>query len=229
MLTHYLGDKVTLETHIAPLLWPMGIPANALDQILVNLSVNARDAMPDGGKLLIDCENFEGQPEGLSSGKFVKIVVKDSGIGIAPEIQEKVFEPFFTTKPIGKGTGLGLPSVYGIVQRYNGNILLQSAPHKGTSFTLYFPAQVEKSVPCSPKTDHVKSCFFELSPEIEKLVRPLFILSGWHICASLEDHCIKVSHEQTADIYIPQEPALTASIQHPYALCQIWDAIQLRA
>ncbi len=228
MLTHYLGDKVVLETHIAPLLWTMGIPANALDQILVNLSVNARDAMPNGGKLLIECENFEGQPEGLPKGKFVKITVKDSGVGIAPEIQGKIFEPFFTTKPIGKGTGLGLPSVYGLVQRYNGNILLQSVPHKGTSFTLYFPVQAEKFVSNTPKTNNIKCCFLDLSPEIEKLVRPLFILSGWHICENLEGNCLQVSHEPNADICIPKTYTPTASIQHPCALCQIWDAIQLK-
>ena len=226
MLTHYLGDKVTLETHITPLLWPIDIPANALDQILVNLSVNARDAMPNGGSLLIDCENFEGQPEGLPYGKYVKILVKDSGVGIAPEIQGKIFEPFFTTKPIGKGTGLGLPSVYGLVQRYNGNIILQSALHKGTAFTLYFPAQVEKSTQNSLKTDIARRCYLNLSPGIKELVRPLFILSGWHICETLEANCLSVSHEDNADICIPKTFTPNATIQHPYALCQIWDRIQ---
>lgn len=228
MLTHYLGDKVKLVTRIAPMLWSTDIPANALDQILVNLAVNARDAMPNGGELLIDCENFEGQPEGLPSGKFVKIIVKDSGVGIAPEIQAKVFEPFFTTKPIGKGTGLGLPSVYGLVQRYRGNILLRSAPHKGTTFTLYFPVQFEKCEQNSVKTKDARYCFLDLLPEIEKLVRPLFICSGWHVCETFEEGYLSVSHETGADIYIPKTFDLNATIQHPYAFCQIWDVIQRR-
>ena len=226
MLTHYLGDKVTLETHIAPMLWSMDIPGNALDQILVNLCVNARDAMPNGGKLQIECENFEGQPDGLPNGKFVKILVRDFGIGIAPEIQGKIFEPFFTTKAIGKGTGLGLSSVYGLVQRYNGNILLKSTPHKGTSFTLYFPALLENQTQNNTKSDITKSCFLDLSPEIEKLVHPLFIYSGWHICENFENNCLKISHNPSADIYIPKTFSPNTAIQHPYALCQIWGTIQ---
>ena len=229
MLTHYLGDKVSLETRIAPMLWAMDIPANALDQILVNLSVNARDAMPNGGKLQISCENFEGQPEGLPRGEYVKIVVKDSGIGIAPEIQEKIFEPFFTTKPIGKGTGLGLSSVYGLVQHHSGHIQLESAPNRGSSFILYFPTQRENTAPNPIKQADNKRCFMELSPEIEKLIRPLFISSGWDICEDLGENCAQVSHSSDADIYIPKTFTPNTSIQHPYALYQIWDAIQQKS
>ena len=181
--------------------------------------------MPNGGKLSIDCENFEGQPEGLPFGKFVKIVVKDSGVGIAPEIQGKIFEPFFTTKPIGKGTGLGLPSVYGLVQRYNGNILLQSAPHKGTLFTLYFPVLPETSTQNRLSPNTAKCCYLDLSPEIEKLIRPLWVLAGWRICETPNDACVKVSHEATADICVPKTFMSNAHIQHPYALYQVWDAI----
>ena len=106
--------------------------------------------------------------------------------------------------------------------------MLQSVPHKGTSFTLYFPVQAEKFVSNTPKTNNIKCCFLDLSPEIEKLVRPLFILSGWHICENLEGNCLQVSHEPNADICIPKTYTPTASIQHPCALCQIWDAIQLK-
>ncbi len=226
MLTHYLGNKVVLETYVAPRLWPMDIAANDLDQILVNLSVNARDAMPDGGKLTINCENFEGQPEDLPYGSFVKITVKDSGIGIAPEIQEKIFEPFFTTKSIGKGTGLGLSSVYGFVQRYGGRIHLESFPYKGTSFTLYFPVSPENHPQIPTKHTHFRRCHINLLPEIEKLVTPLFINSGWHVCEKSEQDCIQVSHETNADIYIPKVFDKNTTINHPYALCQIWDAIQ---
>lgn len=225
MLTHYLGNKITLETCIAPKLWSMDIPANALDQILINLSVNARDAMPNGGKLQIDCENFEGQPEGLLYGKFVKIIVKDFGTGIAPEIQEKIFEPFFTTKSIGKGTGLGLSSVYGLMQRYGGNIFLESILDQGSSFTLYFPVSQEKH---SSQPNQNKCCFIDLSPEIEDLVRPLFLHSGWCICEKLNENCVKISHEPNADIYIPKVFDKNAKIQHPYAFCQLWDVIQQR-
>jgi PAS domain S-box-containing protein len=117
-----------------------------LNQVLMNLCINARDAMPDGGTITIQTqevhlqENSPRRPSHLSAGSYVQLTVADTGKGIAKEIQHRVFEPFFTTKPIGKGTGLGLSLVYGIVQAHHGHISFTSQPGKGTTFTIMLPS-----------------------------------------------------------------------------------------
>ncbi len=114
--------------------------------MLVNLALNARDAMPDGGNLEIstavaDLGRFleELPPDGLQAGRYVRLTVRDSGMGMTPEVQAHVFEPFFTTKPSGQGTGLGLSTVYGIVKQSGGSIAVESQPGAGTAFRVYLP------------------------------------------------------------------------------------------
>ncbi len=116
-----------------------------MEQILMNLAVNARDAMPNGGRLMISVSVEDVQPEDLfrypdgRSGEFVCFSVTDTGSGIAPEIFPRIFEPFFTTKPVGKGTGLGLATVYGIVRQHNGWVDVQSEVGAGTTFRVFLP------------------------------------------------------------------------------------------
>ena len=126
-----------------------------IEQVLLNLAINARDAMSDGGILTISClEEVLEQDEfsnfgNIAPGRYVVLVVSDTGEGMSTEVQEHVFEPFFTTKPQGKGTGLGLATAYGIVKQHSGYIVVQSEPGKGTTFRLYFPkveAPVETAV-----------------------------------------------------------------------------------
>jgi len=131
-----------------------------IEQILMNLTVNARDAMPDGGKLVLETKTVQ-QPSAraggdvpVGSGEYAMLLVSDSGIGIPREIQSKIFEPFFTTKGVGKGTGLGLSTVYGIVKQHGGNIDFSSEPGKGTTFHVSFPVTTEISQP--PITHVVK-------------------------------------------------------------------------
>jgi CheY-like chemotaxis protein len=127
-------------------LWLVKAQGTHLHQVLLNLAVNARDAMPEGGKLAISAENVTlaedgpGAVQAGRSGNFVMISVADTGTGIRPEDHERIWEPFFTTKPEGMGTGLGLPTVRGIVTRYQGFIDLDSAPGRGTCFRIYLPA-----------------------------------------------------------------------------------------
>lgn len=138
--------SIRIEQQLAEDLWPVSSDATQLHQVLLNLCVNARDAMPDGGTLTISAENrqlddlFAHMLKGANPGDFVVISIADTGIGIPPEIIERIFDPFFTTKESGQGTGLGLAAVQGIVANYGGFITVESQPGAGSKFEIYFPA-----------------------------------------------------------------------------------------
>jgi PAS domain S-box-containing protein len=140
-----LTSAITVETWLAENLWPVVIDPHELEEALLNLSINARDAMPDGGVLSIETENkvlddhYAKSHPGGKAGEFVMITVQDSGTGIDADNLEKVFEPFFSTKETGKGTGLGLSMVYGFVQRSDGHISIYSEPGEGTAFRIFLP------------------------------------------------------------------------------------------
>ncbi len=145
MLERLIGENVQLSWTPGDDLWPVRADATQLDQILTNLCVNARDAIADVGTLRLTTVNTvvgaaecDDVPD-ATPGEYVRLEVSDSGAGIAPEILPSIFEPFFTTKEIGKGTGLGLASVYGAVRQNNGFIRVRSAMGQGTTFTIYLP------------------------------------------------------------------------------------------
>ncbi len=115
-----------------------------MSQVLVNLAMNARDAMPDGGRLVIQTDGVEstdadGAHPGVPAGRWVRLTVRDEGFGLSEEVQRRAFEPFFTTKPIGQGSGLGLAMVHGIVTQHGGWITCDSRPNEGTVFRIYLP------------------------------------------------------------------------------------------
>jgi PAS domain S-box-containing protein len=145
LLRRTIGEHVKLSTSLAPHVQPIRADAGQLQQVLVDVAVNSRDAMPDGGTLTIDTEDFAVDEEyallrpGLEPGAYVRLRVSDTGAGMAPEILAHAFDPFFTTKPIGQGTGLGLASVYGIVARLGGRAQLYSEPGVGTTFSALIP------------------------------------------------------------------------------------------
>ncbi|MGA4577275.1 PAS domain S-box protein [Limisphaera sp. VF-2] len=148
--------NIQTELHAPRELWSvMGDPTQ-LHQALMNLCVNARDAMPQGGILRLAAENvhvdesFASLDPRAKPGPYVCLTVSDTGTGIAPEIQDRIFDPFFTTKEVGKGTGLGLPTVLGIVQGHNGFLRFKSLPGQGTTFELYFPATISESAAEEP-------------------------------------------------------------------------------
>jgi PAS domain S-box-containing protein len=150
--------SIDLVTDIAPELWATAAEATQLHQVLMNLLVNSRDAMPSGGTLIIRAENISVDDRhaklniDAKVGAYIAITVADTGVGIAPEILEKVFEPFFTTKEVGKGTGLGLSTAIGIIKIYGGFVNLYSEVGKGTEFKVYLPAAPAPEILTAPET-----------------------------------------------------------------------------
>jgi PAS domain S-box-containing protein len=143
-LRRLLGDDVELRVKCHPDLWPVLIDPGHVEQVLLNLAINARDAMPEGGTLLIEARNVDGVERGgwrraERPGDWVRIVVRDSGVGMGPDVRAHLFEPFFTTKEQRKGTGLGLAMVHGIVTQAGGHVHVDSTPGKGTAFEIDLP------------------------------------------------------------------------------------------
>jgi two-component system cell cycle sensor histidine kinase/response regulator CckA len=144
-------------------LWPVKVDVSQLEQVIINLAVNARDAMPDGGKLTVRTANVTAAEagqlayKGMPAADYVLIEVADTGTGIAPEIMDKIFEPFFSTKEVGKGTGLGLSTVYGIVKQTGGFIYPESEVGRGTTFRIFLPRYVPGAAEAAEVTPQVES------------------------------------------------------------------------
>jgi PAS domain S-box-containing protein len=142
LLPRALGSTIELDVRIDPDLPPIVAAPVQLEQVLLNLAINARDAMPNGGRLSVVARTrhlAEGEEIDCRPGEWLEVDVKDTGSGLTEDAKEHLFEPFFTTKPVGKGTGLGLPTCYGIVRQLGGNIRATSAPGQGTTFTVLLP------------------------------------------------------------------------------------------
>ncbi|MBO9363543.1 MAG: response regulator [Roseiflexus sp.] len=163
LLRRLIRENITLHTHLAPDLWLVRADPGQIEQVLVNLAINARDAMVDGGVLTITTENvvindaFDSRHPSLNSGMYVRLTVSDTGVGMDEETRRRAFEPFFTTKKPGEGTGLGLATCYGIVVQHGGAIELTSEPGCGTTVVIYLPRAYPSEETVAPETgDHAE-------------------------------------------------------------------------
>jgi signal transduction histidine kinase len=152
-LSRLVGTDIETTFEPQPDLWPIRVDKGQVEQILMNLGGNARDAMPEGGSLRIRTENRSVSAEtadalpGLAPGDYVVLTVTDTGVGMPESVRRHIFEPFFTTKEQGQGTGLGLATVYGIVKQSGGGIYVDSEEHQGSTFTIYLPPHLPTSAP----------------------------------------------------------------------------------
>jgi PAS domain S-box-containing protein len=215
LLRRTIGEHIRLHTQLTADLWPVLADAGQLGQVLVNLAVNARDAMPDGGTLTIDTANVvldragASTRPGLSAGPHVQLRVADTGTGMTAEVAQRVFEPFFTTKPKGEGSGLGLATVYGIVTQAGGHIAIQSVPGTGTTFTTLLPvsetapAVVEEPVlrPLSQGGETV--LVVEDEDALREVTRRILTRNGYRVLtAASGPEAIKIAEHSTEDIHL---------------------------
>jgi two-component system, cell cycle sensor histidine kinase and response regulator CckA len=182
-LRRTLGTAIDIEVRHGRDLWPVRADATQLQNVLINLAVNARDAMPNGGKLTVrtdnvseaDCKAFT--YEGFVPGEYVLIEVADTGTGMPAEVKDKIFEPFFTTKDVGKGTGLGLSTVYGIVKQTGGYIYVDSEIGKGTTFRIFLPKSSAEAE--------------EPQPEVEKAAAPVDLTGDGSILLVEDEEAVR--------------------------------------
>jgi len=198
MLSRILGEDIELRLNIHSHLWPVLADRSQLEQVVMNLAVNARDAMPDGGTFTIETANvsideIEAKQRDIAAGDYVMITFADSGQGIPEEIKDKIFEPFFTTKEQGKGTGLGLATVYGIIKQNNGTVEVSSSTGRGTSFRILLPRTTEEigEQSCTVSEDMEGLCggtetilFAEDDSEVSELTRGVLSELGYSVISA---------------------------------------------
>jgi two-component system, cell cycle sensor histidine kinase and response regulator CckA len=221
MLGRLIGENIGLSTVLRPDLGLVRADMGQFEQVVMNMVVNARDAMPDGGKLTIETANVTlpaAQAE-LKAGSHVMLAISDTGIGMSAETQSHIFEPFFTTKESGKGTGLGLATAYGIVKQSGGGIRVYSEPGRGTTFRVYLPRvdQPMEEVAAEPvKANSMNGTetvlVVEDDPEVRKLICEILRARGYHVLETRTgDEAIQMARTHAdpvqlvlADVILPQ-------------------------
>jgi PAS domain S-box-containing protein len=213
LLKRLIGEDIEFVTTLATDLWPVRADAGQLEQVLLNLALNARDAMPDGGRLTIAAANAvlvacSPRTLGAPDGDYAMLSIVDTGCGMSPEVLRHVFEPFFTTKEVGHGTGLGLATVHGIIQQHGGDISLSSAVGVGTEFRIFLPRALETpTAPAAQAAEFAPDDGSEtiLVAEDDDSVRALLVRSltaaGYDVLAAADgDEALRVASQQPGPI-----------------------------
>ncbi len=191
LLRRLVNEDVELAVDLEPELWPVMCDAGQIDQVLFNLVVNARDAMPRGGRITLLTANA---PRSESGGgqDFVRLVVRDNGVGISADVQMHLFEPFFTTKPTGQGTGLGLATVHGIVRQHGGRVEVESAPGRGSAFSVLLPRCPTGATAGEPRLGPRSGAGFERillvedDPPVRRLAENALVRAGYRVVAAAD-------------------------------------------
>jgi len=233
MLRRLIGEDIELQTSLDPATGPVKADPGQIQQILLNLAVNARDAMPKGGNLIIETGNVElGAAYALHhppcvAGPYVLLTVSDTGVGMNAETKARIFEPFFTTKEIGKGTGLGLSTVYGAVRQSGGHVWVYSEPGRGTAFKIYLP-RVDRAVlqilPSEPSPDNLCGTetvlLVEDDASLRNLARDLLGQAGYTVLVGNSGvHGLKVAQRHPAPIHLLLSDVVMPGLNGP-ALAQ---------
>jgi CheY-like chemotaxis protein len=213
MLRRLIGEDVHLVTHLDPQPGAVKADPSQIEQVIMNLALNARDAMPDGGTLTIQTWNqdlHETSQYGVGPGRYVVLTVNDTGHGIDTETQSRIFEPFFTTKEKGKGTGLGLSTAYGIVRQNGGYIAVSGNPGVGAEFSIYLPrvAQAEDTAKL-PQTQttgprgHETVLLVEDEAGVRKLIEAILRQSGYQVLeAPGANDAIRICEQYKGPIHV---------------------------
>jgi signal transduction histidine kinase len=202
LLNRTLGEGVEVETVLGARLWQVLADANQLENAILNLAVNARDAMPSGGKLTIETANtlldeaYAASEEDVKAGQYVLIAVSDTGAGMPPDVIDKAFDPFFTTKDVGQGTGLGLSQVYGFLKQSSGHAKIYSEPGEGTTVKLYFPRLVtdpasrdsDMAIDGPPARGQEVVLVVEDEPDVRNLVVAMLRELGYAVLEAADGH-----------------------------------------
>jgi len=215
MLRRTLGEHVELVTSLGGDLWPVLADPGQVEQVLVNLAVNARDAMPSGGTLNIDTGNITVDADTIAGGskarqgRNVRLRVSDGGTGMSADVAEHAFEPFFTTKPEGAGTGLGLATVYGIVSQAGGQIRINSAHGAGTTFTITLPVTAEAGTPKAAPVPYQRSpkgetvLVVEDEAALREVTKRIFSRNGYRvITAANGPQALEVARAHPGEIHL---------------------------
>jgi nitrogen-specific signal transduction histidine kinase len=194
MLSRLIGDDIEIIVHLDPDLGSVVVDPSQMNQVLVNMAINARDAMPDGGRIIIETlntdlgEHYAAQHAAVEPGPYVLLSITDTGVGMTPEVVQHIFEPFFTTKSTGVGTGLGLSTVYGIVKQARGWIWVYSEPGAGTTFKVYLPRAGGATEPLAVPVAEAEGLrgtetvlVVEDQPEVRKLTLAMLESQGYRL------------------------------------------------
>ncbi len=215
MLRRIIGEDIELRTSLAPQLSRVKVDPSHLDQVIMNLAVNSRDAMPHGGSLTLETANAElteeyaGTHLGVIPGSYVMLAVSDTGHGMDAATQARIFEPFFTTKEKGKGTGLGLSIVYGIVKQNNGEVLVYSEPGRGTAFKIYLPvvSDAAEAPPAEAATLDVPAVetilLVEDEDQVRSLARAMLLRQGYRVLeAASADAAVRILQDHAGQVHL---------------------------